>query len=121
MLLCANTEIHDYLRETVQIAHRLGKEHNLLQCLYRLGHEFYQHEYVCFLYKDMAKYSFGFECFYLKDVTISDDNSGYMMRKPGAQPWCIGGLIYHGPDIDGIEHETFNVRLVKSDGWSINT
>jgi len=119
VLLCANTEVNDYLRDQIEFARQIGKEHNLLQCIHRMANQWYQHQYVCILYKDFAKHSFGFACFYLKDIVISNDSKEVEIHyKPNAEPFMNGGLIYTGPDQSD---ETFSVQLNKSDGWSIHT
>jgi len=122
MLIPSSNEVKELLNEAVSFAHKIGKEENLLQCLFRMGHGWHNngHEYVCLLNRDFVKYSFGFSCWNLKDITIgtraNQDEEIYYNIRSGAQPWLVGGLIYHG----GTE-ETFSVQLNNNDGWSIHT
>lgn len=121
MLLPATNEIKIYIEDTVSFANKINKQENLLQCLYRLGHGWYNNgrEYVCILTKDWAPYSFGFACFDLKNIQITGHaETGevvYTIRN-GAKPFLVGGLIYHGGN-----EETYSIQINPTDGWSIHT
>jgi hypothetical protein len=123
MLVPANTEVNDYLRDQIEFAYEIKKQNNLFECLNRMDHEWYQYPYACILYKDFAKHSFEFSCYRLKDliITANEDNEIQFEFAPNSRPFTNGGLIYHGPDLDGIKEETFSVELNPSDGWSIHT
>lgn len=118
------------LREAVKYAHQINKEHNLLQCLYRLGHGSWiddnkggEQAYICVLYNDFSQLSFLFSYYDLKDFDYFDLD-GEMVLKRNAIPWLNGGLIYSGPLPDGkqnTDESTFTINITKHDGWSIHT
>ena len=119
--------IHESTRENLdkalKFAFKVGKEHELLSQLYRMGEGWGRNKpYVCFLYNDFAPYSFTFSCYKLEDCQITEDRGEpVILIKPGTNSWMNGGLIYHGPLEDGSHAETFSVQLTPNDGWSIHT
>lgn len=121
-MLYVPTELKENLTKALRYADKINLQQNLLACLHRMGQEWNEKPYVCFLYYDLAPYSFGFGCFDLDDCEITKDMGDTVItRKHNAKCWMNGGLIYHGPLDDGKESEPFCVQLVKRDGWSINT
>ena len=111
----------EHLDEVLQFANKINKEHQLLQCLWRVSENFnHGKPYVCIIGKDFAAYSFTFACYKLDDVEIITDNGTFISRKYGSDPFLNGGIIYHGPH-DKADKETFNIQLSPSDGWSIHT
>ena len=121
MLIPVSNEVKTLLNDSVSFAHKIGKEHSLLQLLFRLAHGYHNNgrEYVCLLNRDFCSHSFGFSCWDLKDITIeaNQENAEIVYTiHTGAKPWMVGGLIYHGGN-----EETFAVEMNPSDGWSIHT
>lgn len=127
-MLYVDEYIKKYLEYTLKFAHNINKQDQLLALLYRLGHGYHNNgnQYVCFLYRDFAPYSFGFSCVDLKDCEITETfgengKESIITKKYNVKVWLQGGLIYHGPLEDGNKAETFSVQLTEHDGWSIHT
>lgn len=101
-MLVPVSNCRQYLEEVFDFAedHKLSDQ--LCQILYRLGHSFNNKgkEYVCLLSKDFAPHSFCFSCYNLDQIDkfeYSEYKGIYevaIYRKPGAEPWMSGGLIY---------------------------
>ena len=117
-------DTRERLREAMKWAYCIDKEHQLLQCLYRLGHgsDNGGQEYICILGKDFAPLSFTFA--YHKLDNIERFEKGDVILKLGSEPWLCGGLIYSGPLPKGGENtdqSTFTTNIDKHNGWSIHT
>ena len=109
----------------MKFARYLNMEDQLLAMLYRIGNAYHNNgnQYVCFLGKDFAPYSFSWCCFNLKDCHI-DGSTGEINVNYQAKSWLNGGLIYSGPLPEGGENNdqtTFSVNLEKRHGWSLHT
>lgn len=126
MLLPMSNDVKSYLYDTLDFAEKLNKHDELVKLLFRLGSGFWNngHEYICLLGRDFYKHSFTFACYDLYNIKIYENEEereiNYSILEE-ADPWMCGGLIYHGPELDGSKEETFSVELNPSDGWSIHT
>jgi hypothetical protein len=121
-MLYVPVDLKDRLTEALHYAYEIGLEHNLLAQLYRMGQDWSEKPYICFLYNDFAAYSFGFSCFNLSDCEITKDKElTIITSKHDAKCWMNGGLIYHGPLKNGLESEPFSMQLTKHNGWFIHT
>jgi hypothetical protein len=115
----------DYLEKVLKFARNLNMEDQLLALLYRIGNAYHNNgeQYVCFLGKDFAPYSFGWSCFNLKDCYINN-TTGEIEISYGKESWLNGGLIYSGPLPEGGENNdqnTLSISLNKRGGWSLHT
>ena len=92
-----------HMIEVIRFAEKVGKLENLLENLERFE-KFDANGYGVTLGPDFAPYSFTF--------SLMNGNGTLFMA---------GGLIYHGPLLDGSRPETFSVQLVSTDGWAMHT
>jgi len=92
-----------HLFDTLEFAQKVGRLNELLGLLSRVS-GFARDEEIVTILKDFAPHSFGF-----------------CVGKPGQDTRFNGGIIYHGPLLDGSRPETFSIQLVETDGWSIHT
>ena len=115
-----------YFKEVLKFAFDVDKEGELLSYLARIGNMYRAtkgEQYVCFLYKDFAPYSFTWSCYDLEDCEVVD---GKICVKYGSREvcWLNGGLIYSGPLPNGdynSNKSTFSVNLTEHQGWSLHT
>lgn len=115
----------EHLEKTMKFARDINMENQLLALLYRIENAYYNNgkQYVCFLGKDFAPYSFSWCCFDLKDCHVNYDTDEIDTNYQ-AVSWLNGGLIYSGPLPGGGENNdqnTLSINLNKCDGWSLHT
>lgn len=104
-MLDTNT-CEDYLKTVRDFADKIGARQSLEENLEYLANYGGTPDFTtCFLYHDWAPQSFAF-------VIKKDDSV-----------WINGGLIYHGPQLDGSTPDPLSIEInpVSKPHWSIHT
>ena len=111
-MLEMNEDVKKYLETVKAFAKSIGKEEILQKRLdyldtYACGDD--KEKTRCKLFKDFAPYSFEFE------MQARANDGGYRY-------WFNGGLIYYGPNEDGVSGQ-YSVRIgdTREVDWTINT